>query len=522
MIKFLRENKLFVGAVAGGLVLLVLVMPSIFASLRAPVIERFWRARYAEDSRAVDQRTGEIVKGSLYAFPNTALELRKDFAQLEVPVRKLTDGLVRVEEAKQLRREINSKLEKLRPRGWQSEGAAESSHGLGEKVFELWRAVWPSREPEDVPPEPSAIILDELRDLLRNAAELSPDQEQARAQLKAALDATERMRCQLLTLEELTKKRNDQLSKNKLFFLKRMTFIPPYPYRLPKDELLKGVSFVQILTKAREEVARLASARQCNIETSFGFPDKMDTPPDELVPGYLRQLASAALAAEAAIYSGVDEFKQLQLMEPYTTKPRADYVEFIRFYPFRCTITSSFDSLLEYLHRLEGLHGTVTEVQYFAELREKKVRSVTIDLGARDGLEPYSVLSVFKDDFDPVDGFRYAGNLEVKEVQEDSAVCWPQAESLPEGGPPIEQGDNITSHFFLLKHIDIEAVEPRLERGGAGESARFFPGRLKTEILLATPVFLQTPGEIKIEAKKRVPAVKKPAAPTGRRPMSTF
>lgn len=460
--RFIRQNKLFVACLAVGFLTLLITWPSIFSRPGAPPMLRFWKGEYAKLLKEIKTKELEIQEEKYYLTPQ---QLEQTWLNLSKAVRALTEPVRDLPEARNIISDIDKRMSSLRP-----------------------------------PTEPSAILLSELRELLEELASVHPEKEIAQERLKEALETINRISPSILTLSELARRRNQQLSYDKLYFLKRMVFIPRYPFRISADEPFKGVRFVEVLTKVREEIAQLASGRQSEIETLFGFPDTMETPDEEFVPSYLRQLASVATAVETAIYAGVQELKDTRLYEPYVTKPRADYDDFINFYPFQFTIICSLDTLMEFLRRLEGLHGEVTEVTYIPGLQEKRVRSLKVNIGKKDGLEPYTFLSVFKNEIDREKIFKYAGTVEVRRVYEESALCEP-LRAPGEELPSIEVGDSVTNYFFLVKHIKIEGLEPVLKIVG-GEPGPYIPPRLKVQLLLASVSFLPTKGVIKLEEEK--------------------
>ncbi len=306
---------------------------------------------------------------------------------------------------------------------------------------------------------------------------------------------------------------------------KAMTMVVPKPFRIGGWVGHKGAEALRILSHALTNRQRYCAVRGVSLSARalhFGFDKEIQSGVlpannDDKIREWLLQLAAVDDIVKAAVDARVMEIDLIERLAPFKrgaiiTKPLPEgadpkttepvyhfYPHFMRVYPIHVRVFCSLDSLMAFIHSLEGLHGQVIEYTEGGAKGERQ-SFVRINLGKQHGLEltgsdrgAIARFIVFGSERHGPDTYTYKGHtLRLVDVN-DTESTWQPYEALGDLDPQeepkgqIKKGDNVSSRFYTVLDIKLAAREPEQARGK--EPGK--PARLEVDLWVGAVDFFE-------------------------------
>ena len=328
---------------------------------------------------------------------------------------------------------------------------------------------------------------------------------------------------------------NEQLSYERETLRKTAAMIDYKPFRIT-EERSRGPKAMIIRDAVRIERIRHASLRNVSVSENaefFGFQAEIESgvPPEdeETIAEWMLQLAAIDQIFKMAVDARVDieTIERLPYFDrgaivPEPPAENADpktaakqykfYPLFIRYHPIHFKVLGSLDSLVTFLHSLDGLHGHLlgSEKATDPQTGEEQL-VVTIDLGTQHGLsedvqdiEAIDQFAIFGHEKYQNDPYVYKGRTSRLVSIDDTQSTWivpkhsllqedidlndPSAEAIAS----IREGDNVSSRFFSVLDVSVTSREPDMAKNSDGKMEPT-PARLEVDVWAAAVTFLDDP-----------------------------
>ncbi|HUS58565.1 MAG TPA: DUF2795 domain-containing protein [Planctomycetota bacterium] len=225
-----------------------------------------------------------------------------------------------------------------------------------------------------------------------------------------------------------SKQCNGELAAQYDQLVSHVLFIPGMPFRVPYGQSQPGMKFLDIQTKAHTmKLMQEASLRDVEVKDEFFGLNQFGVPPEdkdkrELL---LRQAAMIDDLVRKAMDCGVRRIDRVAPRETPLPDP-LNKTPFLNLYRVRLEMTASLESIMKFINRLDGFHGTVEPagVEMHEGTRNTRIK---ISVGRRHGITGDSPVSftIFDQVHDSDDGLRYKGRAEVKlsELHDDHCIA---------------------------------------------------------------------------------------------------